>query len=138
MNFARRSLGTNVVPELLLTPGLSTASKITDGEAAKSFALLVGDFSSRQLATASGRTIEAAKKWKSGKQSPSAASLLNMAAALPCVQLWLNENAEHLREAQARSIDGVIRAMRKLKDQPGPEGDTIRRLLAEIAGEGGR
>jgi hypothetical protein len=107
--------------------------RISDREAAERFSAVILGFTAKQLAHASGRTVEAAKEWIAGSRMPSGASLINMARSLPCVLRWINEEAQagH-RAAMARSDDSVLSALRKLKDAAGPEGDAVRAILREL------
>jgi hypothetical protein len=132
MRFATTARGTNVVPKQILPP------KITDRDAATSFSAVIIGFKAKQLAAASGRTVEAAKEWIAGTRMPSGASLINMARSLPCVLAWINEQAmAGHKAAMARSDDSVVGALRKLSDREGPEGDAVRAILAELS-KGGR
>lgn len=59
-----------------------------------------------------------------------------MARALPCVQEWLTyEIGAGARDAQAMSIDAVIRWARENRKACGMDGDVARAVLRAVAGD---
>lgn len=88
-------------------------------------------FTVGQLAQASGRTKEAAKKWKEGRSLPSAWSMLNMAQTIPAVRDWVISrvgNDSHPHSPQ--TISAVVEAVMMVANAPGPDGDAVRSILS--------
>lgn len=109
---------------------------ITNEVAAKGFQATVIKFSAADLAQAAHRTKSAAKGWKDGSRAPDIASVVNMARALPCVQEWLiYEMGAGTRDAQAMSVDAVIRWARENRKACGMDGDVARAVLRAVAGD---
>lgn len=109
---------------------------ITNVVAAEGFQAVVLEFSAADLARAAHRTKNAAKGWKDGSRAPDIASAINMARALPCVQEWLiYEIGAGARDAQAMSIDAIIRWARENRKACGLDGDVARAVLRAVAGD---
>lgn len=126
MGNAIRAAATNVAVR-------TNVAALTDRDAAEGFSATVHEFSAGQLAKAARRTKAAAKGWKDASRCPSAASLINMARSLPCVQGWLAvESGFADRAAQANSIDAVIRALYSIASGAGEEAMRARRIIALI------
>lgn len=88
-----------------------TPRPLTDREAAKRFRSTVINFSAGQLAIAAQRSKDTAKSWKAGRACPNAASLINMARALPTVAAWLAHEIERGEEFESDRTQTMLRQM---------------------------
>jgi len=87
------------------------------------FIVIIEDIGAHRLAKASGCSIEAARLWLAGERTPNAASLFNMARAIPRIGLWLAEHGGYGHEAW------IMSELRATAMQEGPEAEFARRLL---------
>jgi hypothetical protein len=110
----------------------TTSVPVNERDAALEFSAVIIPFSYGELASASKRGKEAAKKWKEGRSLPSAWSMLNMARDIPAVRAWMMAklgDTPHMQFNSAQGIDVLARAMQSLAHLPGPDGDAIRALM---------
>jgi len=117
------------------TPTTVVGNYFSEREAREEFSATIYQFMPRQLAKASGCTIDAAKHWIGARRSPNLASTINMARSLPCVSEWLAEKIGW-RAAHAMSADAVIRWAHETRAAAGLDGEVARAVLREVAGAG--
>lgn len=128
MNFATKQMGTTVVATTTVLP---TNNK----ETAKEFSCVVLSFSAGELAQASGRTKDAAKKWKAGEALPDTWSTFKMAQTIPEIRMWA---LAKMGIGDAEFIDPQVRtiaqaAVHQILSDRSPASDAFRAELAKLA-----
>lgn len=97
---------------------------MTEADAKEAFSALVTCLTAKDLARASGRSVEAAKSWKDGTNFPSGVSLLNLARSIDIIDEWVDDAKrapEQPNELHARMVEEAA--------IPGPDGDAARAYL---------
>lgn len=90
--------------------GSSPVPKITEADVAEGIRSSVVPFSAKDLAHATGKSVEAAKAWKSGERTLNSAQLINLARQIPAVRKWLlYELGEAAELGSPEYIDRVVR-----------------------------
>ena len=126
----RNSTAARVTP---VVPSTTVGPKkiFNEREIAESFSATIHQFTPAQIATAARVTKDGAKHWFSARRAPSLAKALQMANALPMVQEWLAAEAGiGARDAQAQSVDAVLRVLHGIAARDDAEGFRARQILA--------
>jgi hypothetical protein len=82
-----RTQGTSLV-------GSNPVPLIAENRVAEGVCSAVVQFSAKDLARITGKSVEAAKSWKSGDRTPNSAQLINLARQIPAVKKWLLREIE--------------------------------------------
>ena len=128
-----RRRGTTVVGRTTIVPSYPQRFQ-TETEAAREFSALVLPFTAEDLSNASGRTTEAAKKWKSGKRFPNGTSLLNMGKTIPKVRDWIQAElgGPPIKADGPDMLSPVIAGLHAAAQLPGEQGAIARAMLARM------
>lgn len=100
---------------------------VTQSELKQRFSAVLLRFTAKDLARASGCSVDAAKSWKNGERFPHGDALINLASTLEPINSWLRGetrlvvNSPH---ANSRHADMVEQSV-----LPGPDGDAARAYL---------
>lgn len=108
----------------------------SDEEIRDEISAIVLPFSAGQLATASGRTKEQAKKVKQGYTAPNAATLINWACNIPVVNDWLMAKiaANGTRpETNPQMLVEVLTQLRRMSETDTTEGRALKQIFRQVA-----
>lgn len=113
-----RTAGRYRPQEKLVVP--STLPPLTERQAAARVRGCVVNYSPKQLAALSQRSLDAAKDWKRARSCPNASSLIMLARAIPNVRAWLEaEIAGGAHIDDPRTINDALTARARELDKRG-------------------
>lgn len=102
----RKSIGARA--DYSRTPTTVVENYFSERELREEFAALISDLTPRQIAKASGCTIDAAKMWLAGKRLPNQASTFNMAQRLPRVRQYVERKIGSGGDAQMQTLRQMV------------------------------
>lgn len=85
--------GTPVVPKTTVVPRRPVVGRrhLSERQAAAELSVILHHYSAGQLARITGRTKDAAKKWRSGDACPNTPTLLSLGREIDGVRDWIND-----------------------------------------------
>jgi hypothetical protein len=90
--------------------GSNPVPLITENRVAEGVCGAVVQFSAKDLARITGKSVEAAKSWKSGDRTLNSVQLINLARQIPAVKKWLLHEIEGAEYGSTEYLTQLVTA----------------------------